>query len=132
MTTGDKIRAVRSFRGMKQKELGMAVGFSENTADVRIAQYESGSRTPKQPLLIRLAKVLQVKPQNFEAVTADSAKSILCALFWLEEDIRRCPAQEELACHMQKWYDKRQELLAGEITQEEYFDWKLNFFERSW
>ena len=131
MTTGDKIRAIRVFRGMKQKELGMAVGFSEKTADVRVAQYESGSRTPKKPLLARFAKALQVKPQNFDAGTADSAEAILWTLFWLDEDIRCCPEQEKLARHLREWHDKRRELLAGEITQEEYFDWKLNFDERS-
>lgn len=131
MTTGDKIRTIRTFRDMTQKKLGVAVGFSEKTADVRVAQYESGSRTPKKPLLARFAKVLQVKPQNFEAGTADSAEAILWTLFWLDEDIRRCPEQEKLACHLRKWYDKRQELMAGKITQEEHFDWKLNFSERS-
>jgi len=131
LTTGDKIRAIRVFWGMRQKELGMAVGFSEKTADVRIAQYESGSRTPKKPLLARFAKALQVKPQNFEAGAADSAEAILWTLFWLDEDIRRCPEQEKLAYHLRKWYAKRRELMAGKITQEEYFDWKLNFDERS-
>ena len=116
---------------MKQKELGMAVGFSEKSADVRIAQYESGSRTPKKPMLARFAELLQVKPQNFDAGAADSAEAILWTLFWLDEDIRRCPEQEKLAYHLRKWYAKRRELMAGKITQEEYFDWKLNFDERS-
>ena len=44
---GDKIHRIRDFRGMTQKQLGMAVGFDEKSADVRIAQYESGTRTPK-------------------------------------------------------------------------------------
>ena len=41
MTVGDKIKKIRTFRGMTQKELGLAVGFEEKGADNRIAQYET-------------------------------------------------------------------------------------------
>ena len=47
-TFGEKVRLVRTFRGLTQKALGIAVGLNEKTADIRIAQYESGSRYPKQ------------------------------------------------------------------------------------
>lgn len=36
MTVGEKIRTIRTFRGMTQKELGLAVGFPEKGADNRI------------------------------------------------------------------------------------------------
>ena len=42
-TFGEKVRLVRTFRGLTQKALGIAVGLNEKTADIRIAQYESGS-----------------------------------------------------------------------------------------
>ena len=48
MAIGDRIKRARNFRGMTQKELGMAVGLDEKSADIRIAQYESGTRTPKE------------------------------------------------------------------------------------
>ena len=41
MAVGDRIKRVRQFRGLTQKELGKLVGFDEKTADIRIAQYES-------------------------------------------------------------------------------------------
>ena len=47
MAVGDRIKRIRNFRKMTMKELGMAVGFDENSADVRIAQYENNSRKPK-------------------------------------------------------------------------------------
>ena len=46
MAIGKRIRFFREQRGMTQKRLGMLVGFSEATASVRIAQYETGMRTP--------------------------------------------------------------------------------------
>ena len=51
MAVGDRIKRVRNFRGMTMKELGMAVGFDEKSADVRIAQYENNSRKPKEELM---------------------------------------------------------------------------------
>ena len=47
MAIGERIRFFRNLRGMTQKYLGTVVGFPEETADIRMAQYESGSRTPK-------------------------------------------------------------------------------------
>ena len=58
MAIGERIRFFRNLRGMTQKYLGTVVGFPEKTADIRMAQYESGSRTPKADLTESLAGVL--------------------------------------------------------------------------
>ena len=50
MAIGERIRFFRILRGMTQKHLGMTVGFPEKSADVRLAQYENGSRSPKADL----------------------------------------------------------------------------------
>ena len=50
MAIGERIRFIRNLKGMTQKWLGIAVGFPEKTADIRMAQYESGARTPKAVL----------------------------------------------------------------------------------
>lgn len=47
MAIGERISFFRNMRGMTQKFLGMQVGFPEKSADVRLAQYETGTRTPK-------------------------------------------------------------------------------------
>ena len=51
MAIGERIRFFRNMKGITQKYLGMVVGFPERSADVRMAQYETGSRTPKACLL---------------------------------------------------------------------------------
>lgn len=48
MAIGDKIKKIRMKRDMTQKELGLAIGFNEKTADVRMAQYESGTGYQKK------------------------------------------------------------------------------------
>jgi transcriptional regulator with XRE-family HTH domain len=45
MAIGERIRFFRNLKGMTQKFLGVKVGFPEKTADIRLAQYESGTRT---------------------------------------------------------------------------------------
>ena len=62
MAIGERIRFIRNLRGMTQKYLGTLVGFPEKTADVRMAQYEAGTRTPKEDLTKALAAALDVSP----------------------------------------------------------------------
>lgn len=85
MTIGDKIKRIRNFRGLTQKELGIALGFPETNADVRTAQYESGTRTPKMELLSEIAKVLDVSILNFHVEVIGCAEDIMQTFFWLDE-----------------------------------------------
>lgn len=64
MTVGQRMKKVRLFRGMTQKQLGIMAGLGAN-GDIRIAQYESGVRTPKEQMLIKIADVLCVQPAVF-------------------------------------------------------------------
>ena len=48
MTLGERIKRIRTFRGLTQRELGLKLGYEERNADVRVAQYESGYRVPKK------------------------------------------------------------------------------------
>ncbi len=72
MAIGERIRFFRNLRGMTQKWLGQAVGFPQKTADIRMAQYESGSRTPKEDLVKSLAGVLGVSPLALRIPDIDS------------------------------------------------------------
>ena len=47
MTVGDRLKRFRKRKNLTQKQLGLAAGFDKLGADVRIAQYESGTRRPK-------------------------------------------------------------------------------------
>ena len=85
MAVGDRIKRVRNFRKMTMKELGMAVGFDENTADVRIAQYENNSRKPKDELLKKIAAALDVNWRSLYDPVDYAAEDIMFSLFELEE-----------------------------------------------
>ena len=144
MAIGERIRFIRNLRGMTQKYLGMAIGFTEKTADVRMAQYESGARSPKENMTADLANVLGVCPQTLAVPDIDSDIGLLHTLFALE-DLRGLKVSEidgELCLRLDKdkgltylgmfkmlsaWREQAAMLEAGEITKEEYDNWRYNY-----
>lgn len=85
---GARIRKIRMFRNITQKELGRRLGYGESSADVRIAQYESGQRTPKQETLIRIAEILEVDVRNFLSPGIATMDELMETLFWMDEENR--------------------------------------------
>ena len=85
MAIGERIHFFRIMRGMTQKYLGMLVGFPERSADVRLAQYETGSRKPKAELTAALAQALDVVPQALDIPDNDSHIGLIHTLFALED-----------------------------------------------
>ncbi len=61
----ERIKKVREYRNIKQKDLGVAIGFPATSAAVRVAQYENGTRMPKKETAIAISKVLQCNYINF-------------------------------------------------------------------
>ena len=82
---GERIRFIRNLKGMTQKFLGLWVGFTERTADIRMAQYESGSRTPKADLVELLADALDVSTEALNVPNIDSYTRLMHTLFALED-----------------------------------------------
>ena len=85
MSIGERIRYIRNLRGMTQKELGKAIGFDDRTADIRIAQYESGTRTPKANYVEAIAKALNVKTYALNVPETDTYLGLIHTLFALED-----------------------------------------------
>lgn len=139
--TGERIRFLRNLRGMTQKGLGTAVGFSEKTADIRIAQYESGKRVPKADIAGRLADVLSVSPAALNVSDISNPIGVMHTLFALEDiydvsiGIDRSSGRAalyfldnpELSEMVESWLGKALLMMCGEITPEEYDNWRYNF-----
>ncbi len=81
-TYSERIRFFRKMLGMTQKELGMAIGFSESTADIRIAQYENRERSPGQDTIDRMAAVFKISPMALMVpdMTMNQTMHVLFAL----------------------------------------------------
>ena len=143
---GVRIRKIRMFRNITQKELGRRLGYGENSADVRIAQYESGQRTPKQETLIRIAEILEVDVRNFLSPGIATMDELMETLFWMDEENRGLfhlfllkdseretvgitMRDKKTMSYLQEWMGKKQKLGDGRITEEEYLEWKLHWPE---
>lgn len=139
MAIGNKIKRIRNLRGLTQKEFGRLIGFDEKTADVRVAQYESGTRTPKADLLRKMAETLDVNICYLSEPSLYSAEEIMFALFELDDNypikILDIPNEKHSVCFdsvlmdgfLAEWQIRKQELADGIITPEEYLEWKINF-----
>lgn len=144
MAIGERIHFFRLLRGMTQKYLGTAVGFPEKSADVRLAQYETGTRTPKADLTAALAQVLDVSPQALSVPDIDSYNGLMHTLFTLEDlyGFRIDKLDDELCIRLDKgmgtnyltmfdmfsaWQEQAEMFKNGKITKEEYDNWRYNY-----
>lgn len=84
MTQGERIKYIRQKRGLTQQQLGEACGFTESSAGVRIRQYESNQKSPKDDTLMLIAKALKVNYIAIKNYDLGSAEDILETLFWLD------------------------------------------------
>lgn len=84
MAIGKRIRFFRNRKGMTQKQLGEILGFLRKTSDVRMAQYESEVRTPKQGLVKEMAHIFDINPRAITVPEIDSYIGLMHTLFALE------------------------------------------------
>jgi len=146
MAIGERIRFIRNLRGITQKYLGIAAGLDEKTADVRMAQYEAGTRTPKDNLVNSLAAVLEVSPEALTVPDIDSYNGIMHMLFVLEDlyglKINNFDGEPCLTLDKTKgssylsmfqmfsaWQKESDKFKRGDITKDEYDDWRYNYPE---
>ncbi len=144
MAIAERIKFFRNLRGMTQKFLGMSVGFSERTADIRMAQYESGTRTPKSDLTNSLASALQVSPAALNVPDIENYNGIMHTLFAMEDlyGLRIDKLDGEVCIRLDKdngteyitmtemfraWETQAEKFRSGEISKEEYDEWRYNY-----
>lgn len=84
MTQGERIKYIRQKRVLTQQQLGEACGFTETSAGVRIRQYESNKKSPKDDTLMAIAQALHVNYIAIKNYDLGSAEDILETLFWLD------------------------------------------------
>ncbi len=144
MAIGERIRFFRNKKGVTQKYLGQVVGFPERSADVRMAQYETGSRTPKADLTKTLADYFGISTNALTVPDIDSDIGLMHTLFALEDirgltigeidgeiclrlDRSRGLTYSSMFEMLSKWANEAKKLKAGEITREEYDHWRYTY-----
>ena len=146
MAIGERIHFFRTMRGMTQKYLGMLLGFPEKSADVRLAQYEMGTRSPKAEITAALAQALDVSLQALTVPDIDSYIGLAHTLFTLEDNYGLTVSEAdgevclkintdkgkdaaELLQILSAWKAQKNKLAAGEISREDYDRWRYHYPE---
>jgi len=114
--------------------------------DVRIIQYETGSRSPREDLVGQLAGVLEVSPNALTVPDIDSYIGIAHTLFTLEDlhafkidklngelcirlDSSKSHAYMEMVAIFNAWQKEAEKFRNGEITKEQYDRWRYRYPE---
>ena len=129
---------------MTQKYLGTIVGFPERSADVRLAQYETGTRKPKAELTAALAQALDVSPHALDVPDIDSYIGLMHTLFTLEDlygltvsesngeiclkvDTSKGKDAHELRKMLYAWKEQADKLSSEEISKDKYDQWRYHY-----
>ena len=128
---GARIRTLRERKGLTQRELADRAGLTE----AAMRSYELGYRMPSESQIGLMSKALGVSPEVFVGCSIKTDQEVIHLLFNLEGPCGFLPLRDlaavsatsknpiiETAFH--DWGEQRAKLDAGEITEEEYKDWK--------
>ena len=146
MAIGQRIKFFRNRKGMTQKQLGEILGFLGKTSDVRMAQYESEARVPKIDLVKEMAGIFDVSTHALTVPNIDTYIGLMHTLFTLEDvyglkiseiDGELCLLLDKsnrdnyasLFSMFQTWQQMSAKLEQGELTKEEYDQWRYKYPE---
>lgn len=146
MAIGQRIKFFRNRKGMTQKQLGEILGFLGKTSDVRMAQYESEARVPKHDLVKEMAHAFDVSSHALTVPDIDSYIGLMHTLFALEDmyglkigkiDGEICLYLDhsvsipgsQIDTMLQAWQLQADKLENGEISKEQYDEWRYKYPE---
>lgn len=146
MAIGQRIKFFRNRKGMTQKQLGEMLGFLGKTSDVRMAQYESEDRIPKQELVKEMAGIFDVSTHALSVPDIDTYIGLMHTFFALEDMyglkigeidgeicLRLDKSDYSTYSSMQKmfqaWQQQAAKLENGEISKEQYDEWRYKYPE---
>ena len=146
MAIGQRIRYFRTRIGMTQKQLGEVLGFLGKTSDVRVAQYESEARIPKENLVKEMAHLFHINPKALTVPEIDTYIGLMHTLFALEDmygltigevegrptltlDYSVVTPCSTLESSLRSWMEQSKKLKNGEISKDEYNEWRYRYPE---
>ena len=134
-------------QGMTQKQLGEQLGFMGKTSDVRMAQYESEARVPKIDLVKQMSQIFDINTHALTVPDIDTHIGLMHTLFALEDmyglKVKNVDGQPHLCLDssisapgssvdemLRAWMEQADKLENGEISKEEYDEWRYKYPER--
>lgn len=138
MISGEKLKKLRLLRELTQKELAI----KSDLTDSAIRNYELGYRSPNKKQLIKIAEALECDVSALIDHTPISIFEFMQILFDYEDNLKIRPLIEEstigLISHDEnfndfliEWDEMKKKHYNGEISDDEYEDWKLSYPKKS-
>ena len=144
MAIGQRIKFFRNRKGFTQKQLGEMLGFHGKSSDVRMAQYESEARIPKQELIKEMADRLEVDTKALTVPNIDNYLGLMHTFFALEDmygltvikiddqvclrpDVNHPNYSLSLAEDLNAWCEIKEKRMNGIIRFEEYDQWRYSY-----
>lgn len=139
MISGKKLKQIRLFRKLTQKELAIMSGLT----DAAIRNYELGNRSPNKEQLRKIADALNCDISALINHEPNSIFEIMHIIFDYEKEMKFRPLAGNgeptaLLSHsphfddfLIEWDEMRKKHYNREISDEEFEDWKLSFPKKS-
>lgn len=139
LSVGSRIAFIRRYRKMSQNEVSNELGITGESKRRTITRYEKGDRYPKYERIVELSKILKVNCNLIRRYEFDNILDLMYVFMWLEEIIPNYHLDltettnlddinlSQLKFCLIKWGKMRAKRNSGEITSEEYMEWKLNY-----
>ena len=138
MISGQKLKKLRLLRDLTQKELAIKAGLT----DAAIRNYELGNRSPTKEQLQKIAKALDCDISSLIDHEPNSIHEFIHIIFDYEKEMKLRPLVDESTSTLMsrnmnfndflvEWDEMRKKHYDGEITDEEFEDWKLSYPKRS-
>lgn len=138
MISGKKLRELRLLRGLTQKELA----YMCDLTDPAIRNYELGNRSPSVEQLRKIADALECDTSALVDHSPLTIFEFMQIVFDYEEELKIRPLVEGSATGLLfhnenindfilEWDEMRKKHYNGEISDEEFRDWKLSYPKKS-
>lgn len=138
MISSEKLKKLRLLRELTQKELAI----KSDLTDSAIRNYELGYRSPNKDQLIKIADALDCDVSALIDYSPISNFQFMQMLFDYEDVLKIRPLIEDstrgLISHdmdfndfLLEWDEMRKKHYNGEISDEEFDDWKLSYPKKS-
>ena len=128
------LKKIRELRGLTQPELGNACFFEDRSAVVRISDYETHRRNPKNTQLETLAHALNVIPDVLlSSPQTTTNEQFAWKLLEMEDllglEIENGSIRFDLSYFqdfINEWEVKQKEYKCNKISKDEYYKWKIS------
>lgn len=139
LSQGARLEYVRKLRYMSKDDVADYFELGGERKERTISRYENNSRVPSNERLKELEKLYNVSINAIKEYKFDDPIDSIYMIMWLEEQfpyyelnldyncIKRTIYNMNIQKGLSEWTETREKRENGEITTDEYIEWKLNY-----